>query len=326
MMQTRKVHMNFRRAFGILAMALLLVVVTASLVFAEEVRPPLHLRSQITTQSDAITFGDVFSNAGDLAQTRLGDAPRPGHRLALDPTWLSARARENGAQWNNLSGLKRVIVQRAGTQMDRMQIASLIADELHARNGGDYAVLVSAISSGIYLDTGSMQTAFVDGLNMDPATGQISAQISTGDGMPVTVRARAWAKRQVPVLAHAISRGETVTADDITWASMRSDRLGASAVTDENELVGKEAKRNLQPGVLLREHDVATPIAVNKGEMITIAYEVPGLKLTARGKVLENAAIGDTVRAVNLHSNRTIQVTITAPGQALAVPAQGVDG
>lgn len=325
-MLTRKFHMSARRAFGIFAMALLLTVISASLVFADDIRQPLHLRAQINTQGDTITFGDVFSNAGDLKDVKLGDAPRPGHRMALDPAWLSARAVQHGVRWNNLSNLKRVIISRAGSQLDRTQIASLLADELRARTGSAYAVLVSSASSGIYLDAGGMQTAFVDSLHIDPASGLINATISTGDGQPANVRARAWVKRKVPVLAHAVSRGEEIKAQDINWASMRADRLGASAVLREDELVGKAARRNLQPGMILREHDVATPIAVKKGEMILIAYEVPGLKLTARGKVLENAAIGETVRAVNLHSNRTINVTVIASGKALAVPAQGVDG
>lgn len=325
-MQARKIHMNLRRSFGIVALALLLVVITASLVLADEVRQPLHLRAQINADSDTITFGDVFSNAGDLANIKLGDAPSPGHRMALDPAWLAARAKAHGAQWNNLSDLKRVIVARTGARLDRMQIASLISDELKARTGNKYTVLVSSVTSGIYLDTSGMQTAFVDTLHMDPATGLVNAQISTGEGQPAQVRARVWVNKPVPVLAHSISRGEDIKATDIKWTSIRADRLGASAITDEDALVGKEAKRNLQAGVLIREYDVAMPLAVKKGEMITIAYEVPGLKLTARGKVLENASVGDTVRAVNLHSNRTIQVTVTAPGQALAVPAQGVDG
>lgn len=322
-------QMNFRRAFSIFALGLLLVVISASLVFAQEPQAAhrsLHLRPSITVSGDMITFGDVFANAGDLAQVQLGHAPMPGQRMALDPAWLAARAVDHGAQWSNMSGLQRVLVSRSGDRMDNIQIAQMLSDELQHQTGNSYSVLVSATSGSIFLSTDGMQTAFVDSLHIDPASGLVTARIATGSGAPVTVRARAFVNRQVPVLTHAMARGDVIKDSDITWTSMRADRTGASAILKEDDLVGKEAKRNLRAGVLLRDHDVALPNAVTKGEMILIAYEVPGLKLTARGRVLENAPVGETVRAVNLQSNRTINVTIVAPGKGLAVVGEGVDG
>jgi flagella basal body P-ring formation protein FlgA len=86
------------------------------------------------------------------------------------------------------------------------------------------------------------------------------------------------------------------------------------------------ARRSLAASRALKAHDLKTPDAVKKGELISIVYELPGLKLTARGKVLANAATGDTVRVVNLSSSRTIEVTITGPGTAVAIPTQLAGG
>ncbi|MGE0047235.1 MAG: flagella basal body P-ring formation protein FlgA [Hyphomonadaceae bacterium] len=58
--------------------------------------------------------------------------------------------------------------------------------------------------------------------------------------------------------------------------------------------------------------------AVRRGEMITLVYVAPGLQLTTRARALANGAVGDTVRAINLQSNRELDVLITGTSTATA--------
>ncbi len=58
--------------------------------------------------------------------------------------------------------------------------------------------------------------------------------------------------------------------------------------------------------------------AVRRGEMFTLVYVAPGLQLTTRARALADGAVGDTIRAVNLQSNRPVEVTVTGTGAATA--------
>jgi flagella basal body P-ring formation protein FlgA len=58
----------------------------------------------------------------------------------------------------------------------------------------------------------------------------------------------------------------------------------------------------------------AAPAAVRRGDTVVMVYVAPGLQLTARGKALTDAAVGQTVRLTNLQSNRTVEAVVTAPG------------
>jgi flagella basal body P-ring formation protein FlgA len=60
----------------------------------------------------------------------------------------------------------------------------------------------------------------------------------------------------------------------------------------------------------------ATDVAVRRGEVIELTYVSPGLALSARARALGNGGVGETIRLVNLQSNRTVEATVTGPGAA----------
>ncbi|MGE3142983.1 MAG: flagella basal body P-ring formation protein FlgA, partial [Hyphomonadaceae bacterium] len=57
---------------------------------------------------------------------------------------------------------------------------------------------------------------------------------------------------------------------------------------------------------------------IRRGDVIQLVNVAPGLQLTTRARTLGNAAIGDSVRLVNLQSNRTVEAIVTGPGAAAA--------
>jgi len=59
-------------------------------------------------------------------------------------------------------------------------------------------------------------------------------------------------------------------------------------------------------------------IAVRRGETVTLVYVSPGLQLTTRARALGDGGVGDSVRLVNLTSNRTIDAVVTGAGAATA--------
>jgi flagella basal body P-ring formation protein FlgA len=64
------------------------------------------------------------------------------------------------------------------------------------------------------------------------------------------------------------------------------------------------------------------PVMIRRGETITLVYVAPGLQLTTRGRALNDAAVGEPVRVVNLQSNMTVEAMATGPGSASASPSR----
>jgi flagella basal body P-ring formation protein FlgA len=64
--------------------------------------------------------------------------------------------------------------------------------------------------------------------------------------------------------------------------------------------------------------DGAGAIAIRRGDVVTLTFTGPGLRLTARTRALHEAALGGPVRLTNLQSNQVIDAIATAPGRASA--------
>lgn len=60
---------------------------------------------------------------------------------------------------------------------------------------------------------------------------------------------------------------------------------------------------------------------ISRNDMVEVAYEVGGVRLTITGRAEGNAAPGQRLAIRNLQSGRTIDAVATAPGQAVAGPA-----
>jgi flagella basal body P-ring formation protein FlgA len=72
------------------------------------------LRPRIEASGAAVTLGDVFDGAGDVAGRAIAPAPRPGQVGSLSIPVLAAAASAAGLEWTPPSGVNSVAVVRPG--------------------------------------------------------------------------------------------------------------------------------------------------------------------------------------------------------------------
>lgn len=124
-----------------------------------------------------------------------------------------------------------------------------------------------------------------------------------------------------PVLTRTIERGEIIGEADIAYVESAEARAGMF-VQDAADLIGKEARRPLRPQSPLRSSDVAAPLLIKKGALITLTYAVEGLRLSHQGVALASGAEGDVISVKNVQSDRVMKaivagqniVRVAAPG------------
>jgi len=125
---------------------------------------------------------------------------------------------------------------------------------------------------------------------------------------------------EAATLSRALGRGELLKASDVTMERRPKAETGGESISAE-QAVGLAATRALRAGQVLRLSDLHKPQVVQRNEVVTIVYEVPGILLTMRGKVLEPGAVGDLVSVLNVQSNRTVQATVSGPGRVTITSA-----
>ncbi|MEM8772971.1 MAG: flagellar basal body P-ring formation chaperone FlgA [Pseudomonadota bacterium] len=120
-----------------------------------------------------------------------------------------------------------------------------------------------------------------------------------------------------PVLSRNLARGEVITSRDIdfTEAKMRA----GDYISDAASLEGMSARRPLKAGALLRRSDVAAPILVKRGAMVTLIYEIEGLRMTHQGVAQRDGAAGAVIPVTNIDSDRTLKGVVSAKNMVSVV-------
>ena len=140
----------------------------------------------------------------------------------------------------------------------------------------------------------------------DVQQGIYAAVVETPEGRLETLRGRFEARVPVPVPNRAIMPGEIASVDDFTLTPLPLNAIGRLAISDMNQIEGREVRRLLPAGRPVQSQSLQTPRAIERGQKLTIHYNQGPLELTARGRALEDAALGEHVRVQNLTSNKTV--------------------
>ncbi len=156
--------------------------------------------------------------------------------------------------------------------------------------------------------------ALADTVTLRPhieASGRAVTMGDIFDGVPAAIAGRA--------VAPAPPAGQT--------ASLSMPVLAAAASAAGLEWTAPEGIRDVRvvrPGGMratLPAQNISTggaDLGVRRGDTVTIVVQAPGVTLSSRARALEDGAVGQTVRFLNLTSNRTIEASVTGPNAARA--------
>ncbi len=109
---------------------------------------------------------------------------------------------------------------------------------------------------------------------------------------------------------HAIRSQAVLAADDLAL----SEEDVAGGVTSIEEAVGRESKVALYPGRPILLSQLRAPALVERNALVKMSYASGPLKIVTEGRVLDRAAVGETVRVMNLASKQTVMGTVTSDG------------
>jgi flagella basal body P-ring formation protein FlgA len=123
---------------------------------------------------------------------------------------------------------------------------------------------------------------------------------------------------RVVVPVHDIERGETITDADLVVQAIAPERMRPGVVMAMSDLVGRQARRLLHTGEPVRADDVHMPILVVKGSTVTMKFTEPGIVLTASGRAMGDAGLGESVVVQNPVSFRQVACIVTGAGEVRA--------
>lgn len=109
-------------------------------------------------------------------------------------------------------------------------------------------------------------------------------------------------------LDHDIARGQLLAVADFAPGLPAPGALPATAAA------GREARRLLVAGSVVRDSDLVAPRLVRRGDIVTIRVRRGALTISASGKALGDAGLGEALKVVTDTSHRTLDARASSPG------------
>jgi flagellar basal body P-ring formation protein FlgA len=266
------------------------------------------LRSEVTVNHPVVTVGDMFEDAGLLAEKALFRAPAPGTTGTVSLEAVRAAAAAVGLGEYEAEGVLRVRVARAATLVDAAMLAALITDDLRARGiAADGVVVVARFAEDVALQAEAVENpvSLVD-LRYMPGAGSFTLRILVaGIDAPVDLGGRIDLMIEAPHLVATRAAGSILTSEDIEMrlVPLRNAESGAASL---DQLVGKELTRQSRGGMMLHFADVTEPRVVARNAMVTVVLRQGPMTLSVRGQALNNAAAGEPVQVLNPTSRKIL--------------------
>lgn len=294
---------------------------------------PAQLKPVATIEGDTVKLGDLWDNLGDKAETVIAPAPQPGKRVTADARWLSAVASNYGLNWQPANMFERIVIERAGQQLDLRLVESELREALGLEGvPAPFEVEIanrSSLSMVVPAGAGPVGIAIRD-VSWDSRTSRFSATVEAPAGAPNALRQRVQGRvftvSRIPVLNHSMGRGDVITDRDIEWVEARADAVRQGVATDPRQIIGQEPRFQVRQGAPIRTSDLQRPVLVARNATVTIQLKTPYMTLTTQGRASEEGGKGDLVHVTNMQSKRVVEavvegpnmVTVTTPG-ALAL-------
>ena len=288
-------------------MKLIATLALALLATAAQAAPVL--RSEVTVNHPIVTVGDMFDDAGLLAEKAMFRAPAPGTTGTVSLDAVRSAAAAIGLSEYNAEGVLRVRVARAATLVDADMLTAMITGDLRSRGivaegievvarfGQEVALQAEAVESPVSL---------VD-LRYMPGSGAFTLRVLVaGIDAPVDLSGRIELMVGAPHLVGTRAAGSILTPEDVEMRLVPLRNAESSGVATLDQLVGKELTRQSRGGMMLRLTDVTEPRVVERNSMVTVVLEQGPMTLTVRGQALNNAAAGEAVQVLNPTSRKVL--------------------
>jgi flagella basal body P-ring formation protein FlgA len=156
--------------------------------------------------------------------------------------------------------------------------------------------------------------AFVSSHSRLMGNAQVGVRCTSPKPWTLYITAKIAIYEQVVTAKHPLSRGTTLTSDDITLTRSELSRLHRGYLSATDQAIGRLLKHDLSQGAVLTPAQLKTPLLIRRGQKVTLFAEMEGIQVRMSGTALEDGANGELIRVKNLTSKRVIEGTVLKNG------------
>lgn len=337
--RTRGLHLIFLISLHILPLPIFSLGCFNSCLALEPI-PKLTVRHEVRVTSDRVNLLDLFEKDELPATWRsllegidLGKAPSGGNdkfiasdslrsyleqlvsaqgvdpasmRIDLPPNQVTIKSHTNEISKEEIETMcRKHILEHAPWRPEDMEIQSFTISGMLDLPAGEVSHVIEANPNERYVGNVILSIhLLVDGKKKRTVKAAGKVQLY----------------QEVVVAARPIKRNETIGESDVQAQRINVGDAPNRYALNADQVVGKRLLRDtgLYQPILPGELD--TPHVLKKGAAVTIVYEQPGLKISARGQAREDGKAGNTIRVLNTQTSKTVVCEIVDGSTVKAIP------
>lgn len=309
-------HRALERMILILAVTLFVIVLLVSNGHAGvmiTLRQEASVRgAEIPLSAVAVVQGADPEALKKLEGISVGQSPIPGSTRIVDLDTVKVKLRQARLDVTRMTfaGAERVTVSRLSRRVTPSEIVEAAREAVRERIGpSDERIELEPLSQPqeLQLPLGELS---LRGVPRGEVTSLAHVVVEASvDGLlqrSVSVTLRVDRFQEVPVASRAIPRQALLTGDEIRMEVRASGQIPAGAFTRSDEVVGKQALRDIKMGEVLTSRVLQPPPVVQRGDVVTLVVEGKGFRITASGKAKEEGRPGQLIRVTNLASRKEL--------------------
>jgi flagella basal body P-ring formation protein FlgA len=295
----------------------------------------IHLPRQVTITNNTLELGQISVIRGEESlvararRTALGRFSVPGQKIVVDRQMVLSRLACRGILNRTahgavsdviFTGAQEVTVQRHQRVIKASEFIELATSYLKENPPVRSVLRFKPVRrpKDMVLPWPSKELELVPRLVENGAMNQVKVQITIfADSKKIGVREMTfrleYESRKV-VTKTEIPPGGLITPDNV---EIEKDVSNYPVFSDFKSPYGLVAKHRLQPDTVVRPDmigPVKPAVAVRRNETVLIRIESPGFLVTAVGKAMQEAKVGEYVRVRNLDSQRVILCRVSEDG------------
>lgn len=160
-------------------------------------------------------------------------------------------------------------------------------------------------------------------LGLNPVEVRVWADGRTVQTVPMVVQVAM--RLGAAVAQHPINQGATIRASDLNLVPMSVTQLHKAGIGDLVLVVGQRAKRFIPVGTVIEPGMLEEVPLVRRGELVTLASVVGGVRVVTTAKAAESGLLGDVIK-VRAADNKRMEfdAVVVGPGAVEVSPGISV--
>ncbi|MDQ1354777.1 MAG: flagellar basal body P-ring formation protein FlgA [Acidobacteriota bacterium] len=121
--------------------------------------------------------------------------------------------------------------------------------------------------------------------------------------------------KSVPISNREIRKNQAIDESDVRWEIREIDAFTKDAILDKDKLFGEKAGRMIRPNSVITADLLGKKYLVFRGTTALLVAQSNSIKATSTVKVLADGGYGDSVKVMNISSQKVLSAVVTGKNQ-----------